>query len=327
MIDATSKDMIVGNRFELSCEDKLYPPALKELKNPPSVLYGIGDPALLTRDSLAVIGARKATPYGLRSAHDFSECAARYDVVIVSGGARGCDSAAHRGALDAGGKTIVVLGGGCDCIYPKSNRHLFQKIVDEGGVLISERDWSYPPRAYTFRERNRIIAGLARATLIVEAGLPSGTFSTADEALECGKEVWAVPGAITSAASRGANHLIYQGAQPVIDKELFEDMIVTLFDRLHIQHYDAKLADDGVQGTSTLCGEVPGFENDVLFQALQAEPMRLDALVALYQSHTHAHLTSEDALCHVMLQLAQYERAKLVARYPDGTYGPCALTR
>lgn len=319
MIDATAKDMIVGNRFELAWDDPLYPHSLTTTKRPPKKLYGIGDPELLSVPSLAVIGARKATPYGLQAAHDFSERAAEYDVVIVSGGALGCDSAAHRGALDAGGKTIVVLGGGCDCIYPKANRYLFQKIVNEGGTLISEHAWTHPPFAYTFRERNRIIAGLARATLIVEAGLPSGTFSTADEALELGKEVWAVPGAITSAASRGANQLIYQGAQPIIDLELFDDMVVELYDRLHIERMDEKEnkhADDGVASAA-----------DPLLSALLAQPMRLDALVTLYQTQATVQMSQGDALAHVMMLLAQYERKRLIARYPDGTYGPCILSR
>lgn len=320
MIDATAKDMIVGNRFELAWDDPLYPHSLTAIKKPPKTLYGIGDPELLSAPSLAVIGARKATPYGLQAAHDFSERAAEYEVVIVSGGALGCDSAAHRGALDAGGKTIVVLGGGCDCIYPKSNRYLFQKIVNEGGTLVSERAWSHPPFAYTFRERNRIIAGLARATLIVEAGLPSGTFSTADEALELGKEVWAVPGAITSAASRGANQLIYQGAQPVIDLDLFDDMIVELYDRLHIERMDEKANKNSGDGTAPSAA-------DPLLDALLAQPMRLDALVTLYQAQATAHMSQGDALTHVMMLLAQYERKHLIARYPDGTYGSCALTR
>lgn len=321
MIDATAKDMIVGNRFELDCDNPLYPSSLTAIKKPPATLYGIGDPELLSAPSLAVIGARKATPYGLQAAHDFSERAAEYDVVIVSGGALGCDSAAHRGALDAGGKTIVVLGGGCDCIYPKSNRYLFQKIVNEGGVLVSERPWSHPPFAYTFRERNRIIAGLARATLIVEAGLPSGTFSTADEALDLGKEVWAVPGAITSAASRGANQLIYQGAQPVIDLELFDDMVVELYDRLYIERIDEKKQQNNSDDESPRSG------SDMLLDALLAQPMRLDALVAFYQAHATAQMSQGDALTHVMMLLAQYERKKIVARYPDGTYGPCRIAR
>lgn len=110
---------------------------------------------------------------------------------------------------------MVVLGGGCDCIYPESNRDLFQEVVDKGGAVISEHQWQFPPMPYTFRARNRIIAGLSRATLIVEAGLPSGTFSTADDALSSNREVLVVPGAITSPTSRGANRLLYQGATPI----------------------------------------------------------------------------------------------------------------
>lgn len=99
----------------------------------------------------------------------------------------GCDSQAHKSALEANGTTVAVLGGGCDQLYPKKNKALFQEIVNKGGAVISEHFWSFPPLPYQFRARNRIIAGLSRATLIVEAGLPSGTFSTADEALEAGR--------------------------------------------------------------------------------------------------------------------------------------------
>ena len=130
---------------------------------------------------------------------------------------------------------MVVLGGGCDCIYPESNRDLFQEIIDKGGAVISEHQWQFPPMPYTFRARNRIIAGLSRATLIVEAGLPSGTFSTADDALSSNREVLVVPGAITSPTSRGANRLLYQGATPIVDQETFEDVIFNLYGCLKVQ--------------------------------------------------------------------------------------------
>ena len=124
---------------------------------------------------------------------------------MVSGGARGCDAAAHAAALEEGGRTVAFLGGGCDRLYPAEHEGLFQRIVDEGGAVVSEHAWDEDPKPYRFRLRNRLIAGLARATLIVEAGLPSGTFSTADEALAANRDVLVVPGAITAVSSRGAN--------------------------------------------------------------------------------------------------------------------------
>ena len=124
---------------------------------------------------------------------------------------------------------MAFLGGGCDRLYPAEHEGLFQRIVDGGGAVVSEHVWDEDPKPYRFRLRNRLIAGLARATLIVEAGLPSGTFSTADEALAANRDVLVVPGAITAASSRGANRLIYQGATPVIDDETFEDALFSLF--------------------------------------------------------------------------------------------------
>ncbi len=208
--------------------DACYPEALTVVSHPPQCLYLIGDPDAL-QEGLAVVGARKATPYGLSCARHFAGIAAERGIVVVSGGARGCDAAAHEAALAAHGKTVAFLGGGCDEIYPAENASLFQRIIDTGGAVVSEREWGFEPLPFTFRERNRLIAGLARATLIVEAGLPSGTFSTADAALEANRDVLVVPGAITSSCSRGANRLIYQGAVPVVDDETFADQLNGLF--------------------------------------------------------------------------------------------------
>lgn len=217
-----------GPRVVIERGSEGYPSAFEVVRNPPEKLYVLGDPSSLV-EGLAVVGARKATPYGLGCAERFSAMAARRGVVILSGGARGCDAQAHRAALAAGCPTVAFLGGGCDQLYPAEHAGLFQKIVDGGGAVVSEHPWDCPPLPYAFRERNRLIAGLARATLIVEAGLPSGTFSTADEALAANREVLVVPGAITSTSSRGANRLIYQGATPIVDDESFQDALFSLF--------------------------------------------------------------------------------------------------
>ena len=219
---------IRGPRVEIERGESLYPPALESVASPPNRLYVLGNPDALS-EGLAVVGARKATPYGLGCAHRFARAAAERGIVIVSGGARGCDAAAHKAALEVGGRTVAFLGGGCDKVYPAEHRGLFQNIVDAGGALVSEHPWDFPPVPYAFRARNRLIAGLSRATLIVEAGLPSGTFSTADEALSAGREVFVVPGAITSASSRGANRLLYQGAVPIVDDESFQDALFSVF--------------------------------------------------------------------------------------------------
>lgn len=219
---------ILGPAYELVRGERDFPRALACIPRPPQRLYVVGNPAAL-REGLAVVGARNATPYGHNAANLFAGQAARRGVVIISGGARGCDTYAHEAALAAGGTTVAFLGGGCDKPYPASNTGLFQRIVDAGGAVVSENPWDFPPQPYTFRERNRLIAGLARATLIVEAGLPSGTFSTADEALAANKDVLVVPGSIFSPTSRGANQLLSQGAYPIVGAESMQAALEMLF--------------------------------------------------------------------------------------------------
>lgn len=223
-----------GPRWELVRGSLGYPCVFENISAPPKCLYGIGNADAL-KPGLAVVGARKATPYGRACAEKFAGQAARRGIVIISGGARGCDAEAHRAALSAKGTTVVFLGGGCDEIYPPEHFILFQEIIDKGGAVVSEHPWDFRPLPYTFRARNRLIAGLARAVLIVEAGLPSGTFSTADEALSAGREVLVVPGAISSPYSRGANRLLFQGATPVVDDETFQDILFNVFGLLKQQ--------------------------------------------------------------------------------------------
>lgn len=156
-----------GERFELDPDDAAFPAALKTIPHPPARLYGVGCAGAL-KEGLAVVGARRATPYGRGLAKRFAGLAAAREVTIISGGARGCDAAAHEAALAAGAPTVVFLGGGCNQLYPAENVGLFQRIVRAGGAVVSEQPWDFPPKPHTFRARNRLIAGLARATLIVE---------------------------------------------------------------------------------------------------------------------------------------------------------------
>lgn len=307
--------LLSGDRWEVFYGQEGYPESLIGLGDPPERLYGIGNINAL-RDGLAIIGARKATPYGRSSAYQFARLAAQHGIPIISGGALGCDSQAHKGALDAHGETVVVLGGGCNKIYPKSNADLFQQVINGGGAVISERHWDFPPLPYTFRARNRIIAGLSRATLIVEAGLPSGTFSTADDALEAGKEVLAVPGPITSRTSAGANRLIYQGATPIIDIESFEDVLVSIYGCLRIE-------DDRDPKQRSWIGDGPQIPDDPLLLALMAEPMRIEQMLPLV--HDEACSQGQDEVTSVMVKLAMYERDGLIARFPDGRYGPARV--
>ena len=295
---------IRGERFVLDFYSEVYPEQLRNTPDPPGALYGIGDPGVLV-PGLAVIGARKATPYGLGCAHRFARLAAEKGVPFISGGARGCDSEAHRAALEAGGKTVVFLGGGCDKPYPACHRTLFQRVVDAGGAIVSERPFDTDPFPYMFRERNRLIAGLAEAVLIVEAGLPSGTFSTADEALDAGREVLVVPGSITSDQSRGSNRLLYQGAVPIVDDECFEEVLFRLFGAL-------------MRPSAAVGAQEGQDELDPIIAAAQAQPMSMDELYAM------ASRRSSNDGAHAMLMelLVEAEASGLLARYPDGRWGP-----
>jgi DNA processing protein len=191
-----------------------YPPLLKQIADPPLVLYVQGDVGELSRHAVAIVGTRRPTAYGNAVAQRLAADLARRQLMIVSGLARGIDSAAHRGALEAHGKTVAVLGCGLDIIYPRENKRLAERIV-ESGTLISEFPLGTSPQPENFPIRNRIISGLALGVVIVEAAEYSGSLITARLASEQNREVYAVPGNITSAQSFGPNLLIKQGAKLV----------------------------------------------------------------------------------------------------------------
>lgn len=192
--------------------DADYPENLKTIFDPPPVLYYRGE--LRAEDALAVaiVGSRRATPYGREAATRLARELARAGVTVVSGLARGIDSCAHRGALAGGGRTLAVLGSGLDVIYPPENARLYAEIA-ENGAVISEFPLGAAPEPGHFPLRNRVISGLSRAVVVVEAARTSGSLITADCALEQGREVLAVPGPITSPMSWGTNNLIKQGAK------------------------------------------------------------------------------------------------------------------
>ncbi len=199
----------------LCLEDSEYPSLLKCIYDPPLVLFVKG--TLIPEDdaALAVVGARHASPYGIRVAHRLSYELAEAGVTVVSGMARGIDAEAHRGALDARGRTIAVLGSGVDVIYPRENERLYGKIAQMGAV-ISEFFPGTEPLPHHFPRRNRIISGLSLGTLVVEARAKSGSLITVSAALEQGREVFAVPGPIDLASSGGTNQLIREGATMVV---------------------------------------------------------------------------------------------------------------
>ncbi len=197
-------------------DDPEYPSLLKEIDYPPMLLYALGNKIPQDQFFIAIVGARSATQYGIRVSQNISFRLASMGIGIVSGMARGIDTYAHLGALRAGGYTVAVLGTGIDVIYPKENKKIFQNIK-ENGTIITEFSFGTPPDSKNFPMRNRIISGMSKGVLVVEATERSGSLITASFALNQGREVFAVPGSIESSKSRGTHLLIKQGAKLVED--------------------------------------------------------------------------------------------------------------
>ncbi|MHB1682696.1 MAG: DNA-processing protein DprA [Bacilli bacterium] len=206
-----------GVRYVLDTDGE-YPELLREIATPPPVLFYHGTFAA-SADAVAVVGTRNCTAYGRRVAFDIGRALAQSGMQTVSGLARGVDQAAHEGALAGPGCTVAVLGSGVDCVYPPENQKLADRIANEGGAVLSEfLPWIGPSRHH-FPQRNRIISGLCRAVVVVEADRRSGSLITAASALDQNRDVYAVPGSIFSAASRGANELIAAGATPLLSAQ------------------------------------------------------------------------------------------------------------
>lgn len=204
--------------------EEAYPPLLSQLPQPPWVLYLRGDLSLLSRPGLAVVGSRKPTSYGFRVTRRFAGEIGARGWTVVSGMAAGVDGEAHRAALEVEGKTLAVMGCGVDVVYPKHHRELYGKIVRKGAV-ISEAPPGTPPHPGLFPQRNRIISGLSYGTLVTEAAEKSGSLITAHCSLEQGREVFAVPGPVTSAQSMGTNRLIQEGAKCVVETgDIWEEL-------------------------------------------------------------------------------------------------------
>ena len=209
----------------VSYEDPAYPERLKEIYDPPLLLYVRGDVTLLARPGIAVVGTRQPTPYGLGMSERLACDLAAHGLVIISGMARGVDTASHRGAISAHGKTVAVFGTGIDVMYPKENSRLAEQIVALGGALVSEFCMGTPATPQNFPIRNRIISGMSVGVLVVEAAEYSGTRITARCAMEQNRDVYAVPGNVTNKNSWGTNTLIKQGAKLVATwEDVWEDL-------------------------------------------------------------------------------------------------------
>jgi len=252
-----------GGRAVLTLGDPRYPASWLETPDPPLLVYVQGRVELLQRDALAVVGSRNPTAQGRDNALAFSRTLSQAGLCVVSGLALGVDGAAHEGALDGAGSTIAVVGTGLDRVYPRRHLALAHRIARQG-LMLSEYALGSPPLGAHFPQRNRLIAGLARGTLVVEAALQSGSLITARLAAEYGREVFAIPGSIHAPQSRGCHSLIRQGAKLV---EQASDILEEL--RL-VAPVDSGQAPDA--------GVAPA-EEDPTLAALGFDPMTLDALV------------------------------------------------
>lgn len=249
-----------------------FPRGLKEIPSPPSQLYCVGQLDICLGPKIAMVGSRAASWHGLQFAEALAGQLAALGFVVVSGLARGIDAASHRGALAVGGKTIAVLGQGCDLVYPKQNQALYQEVVREG-LLVSEYPDGTGPKPYHFPARNRIITGLCDALIVVEARTRSGSLISAKSALAQGREVFAVPGPVVAGAASGCHELIREGAH-LLDSitDLFREM-PQLFQ--HVQPIQAALPT-----TDPPAGQVATNNHQDLVALLTAGPMVFSDLLA-----------------------------------------------
>ncbi len=302
-----------ATRRLLTLADPAYPASLLDMVDPPLMLYVIGAPQfdLTALDrALAIVGSRNPTPQGTLNARDFGRALGEADITVVSGLALGVDGAAHEGALDAAKgtdrfATIAVVGTGLDRVYPARHRDLAHRITAQG-LIVSEFPLGTPPLNQNFPKRNRIIAGLTRGTLVVEAALRSGSLITARLAVEQGKEVFAIPGSIHSPQSRGGHSLIRQGAKLV---ESVQDILEELrFDGAAASSVSGDGVDDG------------DFEDDDidpsgLLRHLGFDPVSLDALCA----------RTGFSAAELQVRLLELELDGRVARLPGGLFQRVAL--
>ncbi|MBL6982085.1 MAG: DNA-protecting protein DprA [Anaerolineales bacterium] len=261
-LDKVWEDIQAQSVEVLTWEDENYPSRLAECDNAPPVLYLCGEYQPEDEWAVAIVGTRRVTAYGRQVTEQIARTLAASGVTVVSGLARGVDAIAHQSAIDAGGRTLAVLGCGVDRIYPPEHRQLTEQVISNG-ALISDYPMGTPPDARNFPPRNRIISGLSMATVVVEAGEKSGALITANFAVEQGREVFAVPGNVLSPQSKGPNRLIQRGAHPLLDpKEILETLELSLIS----EHREARvvLPSDATEAQ--------------LFSILTHEPMHVDEI-------------------------------------------------
>jgi len=283
--------------FAITLADDRYPRALLEITDPPAVLYIAGRPELLQSPSLAVVGSRNASAQGEANAANFARVFSEAGLTIVSGLALGIDAAAHRGGLRGPGSTIAVLGTGIDVVYPRRNAELAREIA-ANGALVSEFPLGTPPAAYNFPRRNRLISGLSRGCLVVEAALASGSLITAKAAADQGRDVFAIPGSIHSPLHKGCHALIKTGAKLV---ESAEDVLAEL----------SGLQSGSSSSASRLpTSQSPELDDTGLLAYMGHDPVDVDSLCSL------AGLSAE----RVSRELLRLELDGRVTVLPGGLY-------
>lgn len=299
----------------LTQDDEAYPERLREIYDPPAVLWIRGDVNLLARPGIAVVGTRHPSPYGAGMAEMLSRDLANRRLVIFSGMARGVDTAAHKGALDAGGKTVAVWGTGIDVIYPKENKKLAENIVASGGTIVSEYPLGTFPAPQNFPIRNRILSGMSIGVLVIEAAEYSGTRITARCAMEQNRDVYAVPGNVTNKNAWGPNTLIKQGAKLTATwEDVWEDLPSEI--RLQLENElcaggkdESKIAESASLFSNK---PLPEHEQTVLDRLRHDESVQLDELIE--------QLESELGSAEIFTALFELELAGRVRQLPGKNY-------
>jgi DNA processing protein len=300
----------------LTPEDEAYPERLREIYDPPSTLWIRGDVSLLARPGIAVVGTRQPSPYGAGMAELLSRDLANRRIVILSGMARGVDTAAHKGAIEAGGKTVAVWGTGIDVIYPKENKKLAEQIVATGGTIVSEYPLGTFPAPQNFPIRNRILSGMSVGVLVIEAAEYSGTRITARCAMEQNRDVYAVPGNVTNKNAWGPNTLIKQGAKLTATwEDIWEDLPSEI--RLALEDEQAAAgggAESKAGGSASLFNDTPLPEHErIVFEQLRHdESMQLDQLIE--------QLETKLGSAEIFTALFELELAGRVRQLPGKNY-------
>ncbi|MBU1998753.1 MAG: DNA-processing protein DprA [Candidatus Omnitrophota bacterium] len=259
----------------VTIKDALYPENLKQIYDPPPVLYIKGNLSADDNLSVAVVGSRAATYYGLSCAERISGDLSRSGLTVVSGMARGIDTASHRGALKSGGRTLAVMGSGFNHIYPKENQGLIQEIAASGAV-VSEFPINIRPTKMNFPRRNRIISGLSLGVVVIEAARNSGALITSEFALEQGRDVFAVPGRIDSPNSSGTNKLIQEGAKLVKDASgIIEELSPILISRLRIRQENVNIGKVNLNSSAKDLDQ----QEQRLYKLISRRPMEIEAIV------------------------------------------------